>query len=82
MTKTKTFNADQILATLNDIEEQTVNAALAEKQKMETSVTLNGKTVRCTATPQANPNRSPYTLFYVDEKRKARKAVTTLVLSV
>jgi hypothetical protein len=65
---------------IQTLETSTQEAAVKEGIKMVTEVTINGQDVKCTVTPQANPNRRPYTLFYVQGKRKPRNAITTVLI--
>jgi hypothetical protein len=65
---------------LQTLEDSTTKAATESAQKMETTVTINGKPLKCTVTPPARPGRKPYTLFYVGEKRQAKKTIPTVLL--
>jgi hypothetical protein len=72
---------EELTAYLQTLENSTTEAANQSAQKMETSVTINGKPVRCTVTPPANPGRKPYRLFYVEEKRKALSTIPSVLLT-
>ena len=65
---------------IQTLETSTQEAATKEGIKMVTEVTINGQDVKCTVTPQANPYRRPYTLIYVQGKRKPRNAITTVLI--
>jgi hypothetical protein len=73
--------AEEVNGYLQTLEESTTQAAAESAQKMETTVTINGQPVRCTVTPPVRAGRKPYTLFYVGEKRKAKKTIPTVILA-
>jgi hypothetical protein len=74
--------AEDLKGYLQTLEDSTTKAATESAQKMETTVTINGRPVRCTVTPPAKAGRKPYTLFYVGDKRQAKKTIPTAILVV
>jgi hypothetical protein len=66
---------------LQTLEDSTTKAATELAQKMETTVTINGTPLRCTVTPPAKVGRKPYTLFYVGDRRQAKKTIPTALLA-
>lgn len=68
---TVTLTIGEVKEKLHQLAQTAANAAIEQNQKMVIEDNINGKNVRCTVTPQANPKRKPYTLVYVNGQRKA-----------
>lgn len=78
---TLSTDVQEVTKQLNTLADSARNAAVQQQQKMEIEDVINGTPVRCTVTPQSNPNKNPYTLFYVGGMRKPKSVVVRMLVS-
>lgn len=80
MTKLNIKTTDELKTQIESLKTQAIEAAATNGEKMEVSVTINGKSVRVTSTPQARSTHRPYTVVYVDDKRKSKETLASVLL--